>query len=88
MQMKTQSSVSMLLLKADSCNVALLSDANAGRAKKKKASGFDGVAFLHKRVSSQFVESFGIRDRHLCLKDLKVLYPDKTQVIFGAGNGP
>lgn len=56
--------------------------------KTKKASGFDGVAFLHKRVSSQFVESIGIRDRHLCLKDLKVLYPDKTQVIFGAGNGP
>lgn len=35
MQMKTQSSVSMLLLKADSCDVALLSVANAGRTNKK-----------------------------------------------------
>lgn len=57
----------MLLLKADSYNVVLLSDASAGRTKKKKkASGFNDVAFLHERVSSQFVESIGIRDRHLC----------------------
>lgn len=36
-------SVSMLLLKADSCNVALLSDANAGREKKKHL----GLMVLH-----------------------------------------
>lgn len=55
---------------------------------KKKASEFDDVAFLHKRVISQFVESIGIRDRHLCFKDLPVWNADKTQVIFGSGNGP
>lgn len=85
-----EDSVSMLLLKANSCHVALLSDANAGRATttKKKASEFDDVAFLHKKVSSQFVESIGIRDRHLCLKHLPIWNADKTQVIFGSGNGP
>lgn len=36
--------MSMLLLKADPCDVALLSDANSGRL---KSPGFD-VAFLHK----------------------------------------
>lgn len=68
----------MLLLKADPCDVALLSDTNSGR---KKASVFD-VAFLHKRVSSQFVESIGKADRDLCLKDLQVWNPGKTQFFW------
>lgn len=60
MQMKTQSSVSMLLLKADSCNVALLSDANAGRTKKKHL----GLMMLHFFIKESAASLFRGHKRH------------------------
>lgn len=49
MQVKTQSSVSMLLLKAGFCNIALLSDANPGRTKKKNHLGLVMLHFFIKQ---------------------------------------
>lgn len=70
MQVKTQSSVSMLHLKAGFCNTALLSDANPGRI-KKKSPGFGDVAFLHKTISRQF-KRIGMRQAFV-FKGLKSL---------------